>query len=121
MGQPHSQPHQPAPTGKWLDGFKLAFLTSAVAALQFLRYQLTREERRQVRRCRGGQQAHNFIGDLPADFRRACVSLIDYHAMPLLVDQWRYVSFAHCVGDVAHSASLSSVVGTDSFVCPFNA
>ena len=93
MGQQPSR-SQPQPVGhnpaKWFDAVKLAFLTSAVAAVQYLRYQLTKEEHEQRRSCRGSACPRtNFLDDLPVELRRACVDLIDYHAMPLLVDQWR--------------------------------
>ncbi|KAK9799801.1 hypothetical protein WJX73_010935 [Symbiochloris irregularis] len=98
MGQTQSAPQHAAHSSnrgggdRWVDAFKLAFITTAVAALQFVRYQLSDEPHSQDRngRDRRHNRHHNKpLLELPVEVRRACIDLIDYHAMPLLVDQWR--------------------------------
>ena len=69
----------------WLEAMKLALITSAVAALQYFRHQLAADEQSRRRHTRD----RSVLDDLPVDVRQACLSLIDNHAMPLLVDTWR--------------------------------
>ena len=105
MGQQHSAARPGAgPVGPrrvdWVEGLQLALITTAVAGLQWLRYQLMRAERHQ------GQQGHHrssgcqhpgrpagkasdIFEALPAEMRRAAVQLIDYQLTPVLCDQWR--------------------------------
>lgn len=83
MGQQQSYSAGVPGSARWVEALKLALLTSTVAALQFVRYHLTNRDDRP-------QPQNRMLDEVPADIRRACVSFIDYHAMPLLVDQWRY-------------------------------